>query len=63
VDLIQKLYNQTKNAIARDFIFADRAIVPTVAGVTEAHLGVLPAVEFIKILRDEDGPDYKEHLL
>ena len=54
-DGVQKLYNQTKNAIQKDFLFVGRAVVPSVAGVTEAHLGVLPAQEFLKILRDDDG--------
>ena len=52
---VQKLYNQTKNAVQKDFLFVGRAVVPSVAGVAEAHLGILPAQEFLKLLRDEDG--------
>lgn len=52
---IQRLYAQTKNAISRDFTFADRTVVPAIPGVTEAYIGLLPATEFVELLRDEDG--------
>ncbi len=54
-DAIQKLYRQTKNAVRRDFTFAERTTVPEIAGVTQAYIGLLPASEFISILRDDDG--------
>jgi hypothetical protein len=54
-DLLQKFYLQTKNAVQREFIFADRTTVPEIAGVTQAYIGLLPASQFISILRDEDG--------
>jgi hypothetical protein len=41
-DAIQKLYNQAKNAIAREFTFANRVDIPEMPGVTEAYLGFLP---------------------
>ncbi len=52
---IQKLYRQTKNAISKEFIFANRTVVPEVAGVTQAYLGFLPGQEFLKLLREETG--------
>ena len=45
----------TKNAIARDFTFANRTLIPEMPGVTEAYLGFLPASEFLALLRDESG--------
>jgi len=54
-DGIQRLYNQTKNAISREFLFQNRTVVPEIAGVREAHLGFLPATEFLNIICDEDG--------
>jgi hypothetical protein len=54
-DGIQRLYSQTKNAIARDFTFSNRTVAPEIAGVTQAYLGFIPASEFISIFRDEDG--------
>jgi hypothetical protein len=54
-DGIQKFYNQTKNAIARDFLFADRTVLPEMPGVKEAYLGFLPAKDFVELLDDGDG--------
>jgi hypothetical protein len=52
---IQKLYRQTKNAVAREFVFESRVVVPEVPGVTQAYLGFLPVPEFVKIVTDDDG--------
>ena len=54
-DVIQRLFYQTKNAIARDFTFAERVIVPEIEGVKEAYLGLLPIKEFLTLLDDGDG--------
>lgn len=52
---IQKLYNQTKNAISREFVFSERTVVPEIPGVDEAYLGLLPATEFLGLIQDESG--------
>ncbi|MGB7600949.1 MAG: AIPR family protein, partial [Candidatus Sulfotelmatobacter sp.] len=52
---IQRSYNQSRNAISREFLFANRTVVPEIAGVKEAHLGFIPADEFLKIICDEEG--------
>jgi hypothetical protein len=54
-DTIQKLYNQTRNAVSRDFTFSERTVVPEIPGVKEAYLGLLPATEFITLLDDGTG--------
>lgn len=54
-DGIQRLYSQAKNAIAREFSFADRTVVPEIPGVTEAYIGLLPATEYLGLVRDETG--------
>jgi hypothetical protein len=54
-DLIQRLYNQTKNSISREFTFPLRTVIPEVAGVKESYLGVLPAKDFVSLVSDEDG--------
>jgi hypothetical protein len=54
-DAIQKLYNQTKNAISREFTFAAKTVVPEIPGVHEAYLGLLPAQEFVRLLDDGSG--------
>lgn len=54
-DVIQRLFQQTRNAVARDFTFAERVIVPEINGVKEAYLGLLPVSEFIPLLDDGSG--------
>jgi AIPR protein len=52
---IQRLYRQTKNAIAREFLFENRVVIPDIPGVTQAFLGFLPVPELMKILADDNG--------
>lgn len=52
---IQKLFQQTKSAIIREFVFDQKTVVPDVAGVKEAYLGFLKASEFLKLICDENG--------
>lgn len=54
VDATHKLYRQTKNAISRDFTFAERTVMPEIPGVLEAYLGFLPAQEFLHLIKDEE---------
>jgi hypothetical protein len=54
-DRLHQLYRQTKNAITREFTFAHRAIVPEMPGVKEAHVGLVPAKEFLQLIDDGAG--------
>jgi hypothetical protein len=54
-DTIQRYYSQIKNAVARDFTFEVRAVIPDIVGVKEAYLGLLPAKEFVSLLDDGSG--------
>lgn len=54
-DVIQRFYNESKNAVARDFTFASKTVVPESAGVKEAYLGLLPATDFLALLDDGSG--------
>jgi hypothetical protein len=54
-DVLQKLYRQTKNAVAREFTFAHHVPVPEIPGVVEAYLGFIPANDFLSIIGNDDG--------
>lgn len=54
-DVLQTLYNETKNSIAREFLFPNRTPIPDVAGVKGAYLGFLAAKTFLSIIEDENG--------
>lgn len=41
--------------MAREFTFADRTVVPEIPGVTEAYIGLLPALEFLSLVMDDSG--------
>lgn len=52
---LHKFYRQTRNAISKEFSFANKAVLPDIPGVKESYLGILPAREFLKLLIDESG--------
>jgi hypothetical protein len=54
-DILQKFYNESKNAISRDFTFSSKTVVPESVGVKEAYLGLLPAPDFLALLDDGNG--------
>jgi hypothetical protein len=54
-DQLQKMYADTKNAISRTFSFVSKTVMPEIPGVKEAYLGLLPAVDFVKLLDDGNG--------
>jgi hypothetical protein len=52
---IQRLYQQSRNAISRDFQFVNRQDVPEIPGVNEAYVGFVPAKQFLPIICDDAG--------
>ena len=52
---IQRLYQQSKNAISRDFQFINRQDVPEIPGVKEAYVGFVAARQFLPIICDDAG--------
>jgi hypothetical protein len=54
-DGIRTLYLQARNAIQREFDFVNKAVVPPIANVKEAYIGILPIQQVLAILRDEEG--------
>lgn len=52
---LQKLYQQSKNAVSKEFQFVNKTVIPDVPGVKEAYLGFLPVTEFVKIIKDDTG--------
>jgi hypothetical protein len=49
---IQKLYRESQNSISREFVFAERTVVPEITGVSEAYLGFLPAKDYLRLITD-----------
>lgn len=51
---LSKLYRQTKNPNAAEFIFSEKVTLPETKGINEAYYGIVPFSEFRKILIDEN---------
>jgi hypothetical protein len=56
-DELQKAYNQTRNPISREFVFANRTDIPPTPGVGQAFLGFIPFGEFKAIVSDSSGKE------
>lgn len=52
---IQRLNRESRNSVAREFEFPLKTVVPTIDGVAEAYVGLLPARDFLKLVEDENG--------
>jgi len=51
---LSRLYRNTKNSITTTFLFQDKVTLPDLANIKESYFGILPLVEFKKILMDEN---------
>jgi hypothetical protein len=56
-DDVHRLYQQTKNATTREFVFEEKVEIPEVPGVDVAFLGYIPVPDFISIISDDAGDD------
>lgn len=54
-EAIQRLNRESRNSVSREFEFALKAVVPSIEGVTESYVGLLPAPEFLRLVEDENG--------
>ena len=51
---IATAYRKTKEAIQTTVNFTNRVTLPSINGISEAYIGLLPFKEFVKIVSDED---------
>jgi cold shock CspA family protein len=52
---LKGLYREIHHKIVREIIFEKHTILPQIAGVEEAYIGVVPCTEYLKVICDEDG--------
>lgn len=52
---LRKAYRELHNKIVREINFDKHTILPPISGVQEAYIGILPCVEYLKLLHDENG--------
>jgi hypothetical protein len=54
-DELHRSYLRSKNSVTKEITFPNKVLLPEMAGVEEAYLGVVPATEFIKLITDDTG--------
>jgi AIPR protein len=52
---VQDFYRDSKKSISREIIFDKLVTLPVIENVDASYLGVLNAIEFIKLISDQDG--------
>ena len=52
---LRDLYFRTKNPVENEFNFGQRSTLPEIGGVAEAYLGVISALEYLKLVTDDAG--------
>jgi cold shock CspA family protein len=52
---LKALYRTLRNKVECEVLFDKHTILPQIAGVTEAYLGILPCHEYLRLITDEDG--------
>jgi len=56
-DDVHRLYQSTKNAISRTFVFEKKVEVPAIPGVELSFLGYISAKDFVPLISDDAGDD------
>jgi len=54
-DAVHAAYQRSKNNVSVEFTFANKVLLPDIAGVSQAYLGVLPAKEYLALITDSVG--------
>lgn len=52
---LQREYRASKQKVSAEFDFVGRTTIASVQGISQAYLGIIPAVEFMKIVTDGHG--------
>lgn len=54
-DRLKVLHRELRRKISRELMFDKHTIVPPIDGVKEAYIGIVPCLEYLKLLVTEDG--------
>ncbi len=54
-DRLKTLYRTLRNKVECEILFDKHTILPQIAGVTEAYLGILPCQDYLRLITDENG--------
>ena len=54
-DGLKQLYRELNQKITREIKFEKHTIIPAISGVKEAYIGILPCLEYLKLICDDQG--------
>ncbi len=52
---LKKTHRELNHKIIREILFEKHAILPQIGGVQAAYIGIVPCIEYLKLLTNEDG--------
>jgi cold shock CspA family protein len=52
---LKSLYRRVRGQVSKTFTFERHSIIPAMAGVDQAFLGIIPASEFLQLIVDDEG--------
>lgn len=52
---LKKTHRELNHKIVREIIFEKHTILPKIGGVQAAYIGIVPCLEYLKLLTNEDG--------
>ena len=54
-DGLKQMYRELNQKVTRGIKFEKHTILPTISGVKEAYIGILPCLEYLNLICDDDG--------
>lgn len=52
---LRDLYRSIRNKVVAEINFEKHTILPPITGITEAYLGIVPCLEYLKLIVDKNG--------
>jgi cold shock CspA family protein len=52
---IKRIYRELHHKIVREVVFEKHTILPQISGVQEAYIGIVPCLEYLKLISDDEG--------
>lgn len=54
-EALKRSYRELHHKIVREFAFEKHTILPQITGVQEAYIGIVPCLEYLRLICDDDG--------
>ena len=52
---LKRLHRELHHKITREIVFEKHAILPEIAGVQEAYIGIVPCLDYLNLICDDEG--------